>query len=268
MTSLMQIGNSVLIALMRALFLMACLLLGPNMVQAAGDWIEICEGDAFICRSEVKVGQTELPAMLKILRSEIEQKLGLESSDELLELYLFRNRRNFVEYVSQRIPEGASRQALYVKGEDRSRIYIYNHLAVRDDIRHECTHAILHHSLPYLPLWMDEGLAEYFEVEHQMRSTGNSHLGEMRFSMFFRHKPNMRELEQLNSLTEMDKSDYRDSWAWIHFLIHESEESRQLLLEYLKEIREGEPPGPFSVILYRAMPNADERLKRHIKSWK
>ncbi|MCA9040249.1 MAG: DUF1570 domain-containing protein [Planctomycetaceae bacterium] len=240
----------------------------PLEVQAAGDWIEISEGDAFICRSEVKVGQNELPLMLKNLRTEIDKTLGLDNSEGLLELYLFRNRRNFVEYVSQRIPEGASRQALYVKGEDRSRVYIYNHNLVRNDIRHECTHALLHHSLPYLPLWMDEGLAEYFEVEHQVRSTGNPHLRDIRFAMFFRHQPDLKKLEQLTSLTEMDKNHYRDSWAWIHFLIHESEESRQLLLDYLKEIREGEPPGRFSSILYQAMPNADARLKQHIKNWK
>ncbi|MEZ6045793.1 MAG: DUF1570 domain-containing protein [Planctomycetaceae bacterium] len=245
-----------------------CLCLLTESLQGAGDWVEVTEGDTFICRSEVRIGQKELPQMLKNLRSQIDSTLGFEKSDGLLELYLFQNRRNFTEYVSQRIPEGASRQALYVKGEDRSRIYIFNHSDVRDDIRHECTHAIIHQSLPYIPLWMDEGIAEYFEIEHQARVSGNSHLADLRFAMFLRHKPNLRSLEQLGSLTEMSKSDYRDAWAWIHFLLHESEESRQLLLDYLKTIREGEPPGPFSVILYQAMPNADARFKQHIKSWK
>lgn len=230
--------------------------------------MEVSETETFICRSEVRIGQNELPQLVNTLRDEINQALELGDNKGLLELYLFKNRRNFVEYVSLRIPEGANRQALYVKGEDRSRVYIYNHSAVRDDIRHECTHAILHQALPYMPLWMDEGLAEYFEVEHRVRSTGNPHLRDIRFAMFFRHKPSLAELERLNSLGEMDKNDYRDSWAWIHFLMHESQESRQLLLQYLKTIREGEPPGPFSKYLYRAMPNADARLQQHIQSWK
>ena len=31
------------------------------------------------------------------------------------------------------------------------------------DLRHECTHALLHAALPYVPLWLDEGLASLYE---------------------------------------------------------------------------------------------------------
>ncbi|GIT30210.1 MAG: hypothetical protein Ct9H300mP1_22560 [Planctomycetaceae bacterium] len=33
-----------------------------------------------------------------------------------------------------------------------------------EDLRHEFTHGVLHSSLKRVPLWLDEGLAEYFEV--------------------------------------------------------------------------------------------------------
>ena len=36
-----------------------------------------------------------------------------------------------------------------------------------DDLRHEMTHAYLHAVVPNVPLWLDEGLAKYFELPRQ-----------------------------------------------------------------------------------------------------
>ena len=43
---------------------------------------------------------------------------------------------------------------VYAQGGDR----------LADDLRHEMTHAYLHSVVPDVPLWLDEGLAKYFEL--------------------------------------------------------------------------------------------------------
>jgi len=241
-------------------------LLIPVSVQAAGDWVDYCEGESFICRSEIRVQGKGVPEMIAQLRSDLKTSLDLEFEEELVELNIFRNRYNFVQYVSKRIPEGASRQALYVKGVDRARVYIYQNPNVNNDLRHECTHALIHQALPYLPIWLDEGLAEYFEVPQKHRVRHNPHRSNLKVSMFFGKKPDLGRLERLRDLNQMTKREYRDSWAWVHFLMHESDQSRKLLLDYVQDIQTGEPPGPLSKRLYKEMPNANARLVAHFKN--
>ena len=43
------------------------------------------------------------------------------------------------------------------------------------DLRHETTHAVLHGLLPMVPLWLDEGLAEYFEAPEANRLQRHPH---------------------------------------------------------------------------------------------
>ncbi|MEO8270851.1 MAG: hypothetical protein ABI557_14095, partial [Aureliella sp.] len=39
---------------------------------------------------------------------------------------------------------------------------------------------------------------------------------------------------------------YRDSWAWVHFLLHRNTQTRQILKRYLAELRSGAQPPPLS----------------------
>ena len=44
-------------------------------------------------------------------------------------------------------------------------VYTYSSPRLEEDLRHEATHALLRGSFGDLPLWLDEGLAEYFETD-------------------------------------------------------------------------------------------------------
>ena len=37
----------------------------------------------------------------------------------------------------------------------------------------------------------------------------------------------------------MTAADYRESWLWVHFCLHHSNETREILLEYLDALRTG-----------------------------
>ena len=113
-------------------------------------------------------------------------------------------------------------------------------------MRHECTHGLLHSVLPMVPLWLDEGLAEYFEVPEDQRSFGNPHLRWTRLDARMNHVPPLVQLEAKRDLSQMSSTDYRHAWAWTHFMLHGPPEARQELVDFLADIARNNPPGLLS----------------------
>ena len=61
----------------------------------------------------------------------------------------------------------------------------------------------------------------------------------------------------------MQKADYQEAWAWVHFLLHESPETRLVLLDYLHELISTDNPGKLRDRLTAAVPHIDERLLQY-----
>ena len=59
------------------------------------------------------------------------------------------------------------RRAFFLAQGSRQVVYTYFNPQLEVDLRHEATHALLHLAIAELPLWLDEGLAEYFEVPEE-----------------------------------------------------------------------------------------------------
>jgi hypothetical protein len=248
-----------------ALLLIAAL---GNCALADGHWVDYHDASPFLCRSEFRLDAVRpLLNDLSRLQSEIEQTLNLQGTDGRIEVNIFSHKRSYVQHLAKRVPEGVSRPALFVQGTDAGRIYVYRRSGFETDVRHEATHALLHNALPYVPLWLDEGLAEYFEVPRGDRVSKNPHLSATLWAMRFGWQPDLRGLEARGKLTDLRGKDYRESWAWVHFLLHESPQTRQILHAYLQAIQHGDPPGRFSDYLANQIPNADERLLQHFRSW-
>ena len=131
------------------------------------------------------------------------------------------------------------RPALFVKEGGLAGVYAYRHDALAVDLRHECTHALLHASLPMVPLWLDEGLAKYFEVPVEQRAFEHPYFGWLRWEMRLGMIRTVSDLEQRRDLSEMGASEYRYSWAWVHFMLHGPEAAHTVLVRYLADIRRG-----------------------------
>src|SRR5947209_8380306 len=61
-------------------------------------------------------------------------------------------------------------------GGDELPVYTFNGDHIRQDLRHELTHALLHSVLKDVPLWLDEGLAEFFELPPDVDGLNRQHL--------------------------------------------------------------------------------------------
>lgn len=200
------------------------------------------------------------------LQTDIEESLGLSCCDDEIQVHLFRNKASYQRYLAIRVPDGTKRQALYMPGTDAGRIYAYRHRGMATDVRHETTHALLKNALPYVPLWLDEGLAEYFEVPAAERDQGDGHLAEIRRSMRLGWKPDLPRLEAKREFLEMGAKDYRDAWGVIHFLLHGPPAAQRVLRRHLEEIDSGAEPTRVSVLLQQAFPDYEQEIVRHLKS--
>lgn len=244
------------------------LLVGAHQAHGAGDWVDYRVIGSLEIRSEFRLEQSiNVIREVAKLRGDIEETLKLKIGDSPVKLHLFTSQRSYARYLADRVPAAARTKALYVKGPEAARVYAYRNPDFGIDVRHESTHAILHSSLAFLPLWLDEGLAEYFEVEPKLRVAGNSHLSSLRWSIRFGWKPNLLQLEANDELGDLSKKDYRNSWAIVHFLLHESVQSRNALTSYLKTIQTGAVPGPMSKWIAARIPNAEKRIVQHLKTW-
>lgn len=234
---------------------------------ATSQWAEERELEPYVIRSEFPLGDVqELVQDLGDLQVDLESMLRLECEPRPIQIHLFSSKRSYDQYLRIRVPEGVNRQALYVPGTDAGRVYAYRQRELDIDVRHETTHALLHNALPYVPIWIDEGLAEYFEVPAASRVKGHRHRKELRDAIRYqRWKPNIEGLEAKRKLMDMDASDYRDAWGLVHFMLHGPAEAREALFVYFDEIQSGAAPTPLSQQLQKRIPNLKQAIIDHLK---
>ncbi len=248
--------------------------LAATSVRASDVWVARQVMGRFQLRSEVPIQQSRvLSEFLQSLprhEADIAATLGLTLNQQPIVINVFQTQRSYREFIARQAPEARNRRALFVKSETHGSVYAYHHADLMTDLRHETTHAILHSSLPFLPLWLDEGLAEYFEVAREQRASGHPHLRRTKLDarLILVWRPSLERLEAARDQSAMTTRNYRESWAWVHFLLHGPDEARATLARYLAGIEDHEPPGPFSAKLRRIWSKPERQLTSHIKSWK
>jgi hypothetical protein len=214
----------------------------------------------------------ELPKHHRLLdevaaeRGDVAANLRLPLSDEPIHVYLFEDDERYREFVARHYPDLQERRAFFVENDTQLSVYAYWGDRVAEDLRHEVAHGYLHSTLPHLPLWLDEGLAEYFEVPRGRRGLNRPHV-DLLLAQFRadRWVPNLPRLERLSHAAELSQMDYAESWAWVHFLLESTPERREMLQAHLSRLRTTGTVGPLSEEV-RRMDFAPERmLLRHLE---
>jgi hypothetical protein len=209
---------------------------------------------------------TELGA----LRDHVYRELQLPESTSLVQVFIFENRERYERFMRARYPDLPKRRAFFVAqphtsasaGEDLL-VYTYWGERVREDLRHELTHALLHSVLKDVPLWLDEGLAEYFELPPDRGGVNLQHL-ELALRGSTPLKPNLARLEQLSQVQQMTPGEYREAWAWVHLMLHGKPEAKKVLLAYLQQLRTNPNPGPLQAKLGGVYALLDDALEKHL----
>lgn len=208
---------------------------------------------------EITVGQLvfhsdfELPADHRLVRELIAERddvlrtIQSTGSKEAIDVYLFRDAERYQQFLKYNFPNVPSRRAFFLETDTRLAVYAHWSDRVAEDLRHEVAHGYMHSVVPKIPLWLDEGLAEYFEVPHALAGLNSPHV-ELLSDMAAHEnwQPNLARLEKLTEAAQMDQRDYAESWAWVYFFLNSPPTRREVLTGYLVELRTRGAAEPLS----------------------
>ncbi|MDR0522782.1 MAG: hypothetical protein LBH00_13165 [Planctomycetaceae bacterium] len=211
-----------------------------------------------------------------LLQNDLRRYIGVPEAKEKIELCVFKDEKSYKKFLQNLFPDAPdNRRALYIKLNNKPGTLLVQRTGDYEvDLRHEMTHAIIHASIPIMPIWLDEGLAKYFEVPAAQRAEKNPYMSQVKWGVKFGMVPALNRLIKLETADEMGTKEYRESWAWTHFLIHHSRDTHQMLAAYLQMLakwsqnlspRQRQHPKIPSLKLYLddIMPEQREAFKVH-----
>ncbi|QEG20937.1 DUF1570 domain-containing protein [Mariniblastus fucicola] len=175
---------------------------------------------------------------LQSRRDDVSQLLNIPVSDEPIHIYLFANEASFTDYMQRKHPLFPNRRAFFVKNDTSLMVFAWWGNRVAEDLRHEVTHGYLHSVINDLPLWLDEGIAEYFETPRVNRGFNSPH-----FHLLIEKydsgqwQPDLERLESLRKAGALTLMDYAESWLWVHYLLHHEVETAGLLQHHIEQVR-------------------------------
>lgn len=214
-------------------------------------------------RFETRVGpfavHTETPLspdaplvrQLLSLEHQVDDSLGLRPSGTVrpIEIYVLADRADYAHFLRIYHPELPDRRAFFLAQGDRRIIYTHQNDRLIEDVRHEGTHALIHLRTSTLPLWLDEGLAEFFERPDSPTGFHPEHLDRLPTDLDNGWRPDLVRLESLTDVRVMSPRDYREAWAWVHWLVDGPPENRAVLHQYLSDL-----------LIGRSTPSLSQRL--------
>jgi hypothetical protein len=238
----------------------------PEPLRAQPRWPDERQAGPFLCHADFDLAaQQPLLAELADLQQDLTKVLGARAPQEKVHLFLFQARATYQAYLQQHFPSVPDRRALFIKARGPGMVFAWRGDDFEVDVRHECTHALLHTWLKGVPLWLDEGLAEYFEVPHDARAGRHPHLAQVRALVRSGDLPRLEALEELDEIGEMGREEYRDAWAWVHFALHGPPAARDEFERHLADLAAGTDPGPLSTRLRRRLPDLNRRAVEHFR---
>lgn len=221
----------------------------------------------FVIKTDVDL-KADDPIVLELekLEQQIKTTLSLPEQRDPVVVYLFSDEITYRYYMQTTWTSLPPRRAYFVGTPRELAIYSFRSPRMQEDLRHEFTHGILHACLRNVPLWLDEGLAEYFEVSGETPGAPhNDHLMELAAAAEDGWGPNLFRLEVINDFRKLTQRDYAEAWSWVHFMLHTDETSRQALLKYIADLETTTTPGRLQPSLEKSTPQYYAAVRNHVQ---
>ena len=248
--------------------LLACLGCSiPGAVDVALPSESILEREQLVVHSDFYIpSKHRLIDELTAKRRDIAEQLKLPVSDEPINVFVFKTEDQFRRFMNREYPDFPSRRAFFVKSDTTLKVFAYWGEKIGEDLRHEVAHGYLHSVVSNIPLWMDEGLAEYYELPRGKHGLNEQHV--FLLNNAFRRKewtPNVETLERLVSPAEMSQLHYAESWLWIHYLLESENGDPKLLQDQLARLRMSAESEPLSKFLKQQLDDKEIEIIQHLK---
>ena len=221
--------------------------------------------------TEAPRGFEKILAELKKLPLRLSEAYGSPAIVRAVNVLIFADRQQYFSHLEKTLPTAPRRNSLFIVRSGRPTILAVQGETLLQDLTHEAVHSLNHLTFrnTSMPLWMDEGLAEWAEdsVEQQSRVHGKALrqlLGEQR--ILLPEPISLAALEKIKSTTRADAVDYAASWAWCRFLLSRKAGCRGVWNRYLQDIRGGQQAGRLSHRLALSVPDYEQRFLRFLTS--
>ena len=249
---------------------LGCATLGGGQGQALVPSRYVTRTGPFAVYSHAPVGpESSAVRALWSLEGDVAGTLGLraDAGEPPVDIYVLKDREAFTHFLTFYYPELPPRRAFFLAQGPKRVVYTFNNDRLDEDLRHEAAHALLHATVGDLPLWLDEGLAEYFEGPTDRRGVNPEHLARLPDDLKAGWRPDLARLEALKTVRDMSPRDYRESWAWVHYLLNDPGPGRAALLGYLADLRSSAAgkPETLSARLDRLDRGAGPHMLAHVE---
>ena len=202
------------------------------------------------------------------LRDQVAKELRLPPAHVPIKVYLFEDQQKYRAYMRKKHPELPERRAYFLAWErsppaaDDLIVYTSWGDNIRQDLRHELTHALMHR--PRSSTCRCGSTKVWPSCTNCRPSSGlnPAHLEELRKPEF---RANLSRLEGLTLVRDMKRAEYQEAWAWVHFMLRGKPENRAILLQYLQDLRsQGEAAPPLLPRLREAFAVPSNALENHL----
>ena len=78
-------------------------------------------------------------------------------------------------------------------------------------------------------------------------------------------QPDLERLEQLEHVADMQRVDYEQAWAWVHFLMHGHPRGPEVLRQYLGNLAQRPYAGLLGPRIRESIPDADRLLLAYVR---
>ena len=230
----------------------------------------------YVFHTDFKIADTADPLFrdLEDLPDQIEGELRLPANSNLIQVFLFDDEDRYHAFLRAKDPKLPLRSAYFFAEPARGsglppdlHVYTWTGPRLKTDLRHELTHALLHGTLKGVPLWLDEGLAGFFEQPVLNDGVNVLHLDALRTHEPLRAGPfrgDMARLEKLSQVNQMGRPEYQEAWAWVHFMLRSDPKARQVLLDHLQALRTTSTPGLLLPKLEAAIGDPNSQLLAYL----
>ncbi|HEY3787752.1 MAG TPA: hypothetical protein VGL71_02805, partial [Urbifossiella sp.] len=139
-------------------------------------------------------------AELEALPDQVFGELGLPPTNAIIQVYIFETQERYYNFMHLNYKSLPDRRAYMISdprmigGPDVPIVYTWIGDHLRTDLRHELTHALLRSVLKEVPLWLDEGLAGFFELSPETDGVNVQHLEQLARGPFM---PDLGRLEKI-----------------------------------------------------------------------
>ncbi len=241
--------------------------------KADEKWIEV-ETANFHFYSNAGTGASRRVAEdLEELRAALAQLTDFELQSPVPTLiYVFKNDRSFTPYKILYNNQPGAMSGYFIDREHAN--YIAINAGSRDAsgiVFHEYVHYVLANNFWWLPVWLSEGLAEFYQTFEVVNDTVylglpiNSHLATLHNSTLV-SLPELLAVDldsPLYNEKERKGDFYAQSWALTHYLVLGDQQRRQQLGRYITAVERGAPP---ETAFADAFGPDFERLERDVRT--